>query len=209
MKNKKLLILAFSLAAVVCNAQILKVSNGMAVSKLVSNGISYDRPLTSYCIMVGGEYLSTQYYEFSTEVGIYQKGGIQDIPVNSEDKVISSDIKNQIKYFHLNTTFRGKLPLQGITFFAGIGPKVDILLKSKTNTDRAYIQNTSFDMHKSHLNHILWGIQPEIGIMKEVNRIKLELGTSYIYDIGYLDNQNNKAKGNTFVITFAIGYRIK
>lgn len=206
MKTRNLLLGIFIFTFSVSKAQIIKVSNGIGISKFAAKGQSYDKSVSAYVFSIGLAYLSTDYYELMTELGCYQKGGVKDIQVNGENEIISKNIESRLNYLHFNTIIRGKLPIRHFSVFAGIGPKVDFILKSKTNVSRIYIQDSPFDLDRSRLHKTIWGIKPEIGILREFNRIRLELSGSYIVDIGKIDNQNNNFRGNTFVCMLSVGY---
>lgn len=204
--KKAIIILGFILCTVNIYSQIVSVSNGIAISKIQSS-IGYENPIYTYSISLSLNYLNAKYYEVSSRIGWYNKGGNTDIQlVDCNGDIIANNISNTMGYLQLGTNFRGKLPLGKFALFAGCGPKIDILLKTKSNISTNYISpNTDLDLTKRTLKSAVFGINPEIGIMYETDQLRFEISSSYICDLHHIDKNDLNIKGNSLLLLFSIG----
>lgn len=190
-------------------SQVVKLENGMSISNFQSPTNPYDRSIKSYMIAASISYLITPHYEILSKIGFYNKGGIKDIMVNSETITnIASNVRNKMGYLHLNTNIRGKLPIKNFSIFAGCGPKIDILMNSRSNVNRINLGETALNLANDKLHRVIFGLVPEVGIMYELNRMRLEFNSLYIYDMNHIDNQNFKLKGNSLLLIISVGYKL-
>lgn len=182
-------------------AQTLKLSNGIAVSSFSTKigGVKLlDLEVKSYAVSLGMDYWENKYFYLSSEIGYFRRGGKERNFITDEEPV---HIREDRNYLHINTTFRGRIPVQNSEIYLGVGPKVEILLGDSEFTK---------PLKGYKMNSVVYGLKPEIGLAQHFNKISVGLNFSYILDFNHLAESNYlKLRNNTYLVSFVVGYKLK
>lgn len=181
-----------------CEAQTIKLENGISSSSMRSDNISFlNKKITTYSVLVGYEYLNHKYYYLSSAIGYLRKGGQEEISA-------IGNIKEQLDYLHFNTTIRAKITINDLEMFTGIGPTIDVLLSDKNFKSELF----DLDNEKYVLNSVSFGSKIEIGFVQLLNdRFKVGCSGSYLLNIDCIGKSTyNKLKNDTFQMMVTIGY---
>lgn len=186
------------MSCLISNAQTLKMDNSIAVSSLSSNKLDMlNSSIKSYSLMFGIDYINSNIWEASTQLGYLSKGGKETLDYPS------MEIIEKLNYIHLNTTFRLKYEESSYCIYLGAGPKVDFLISDN------HFKNSLYEDYK--LNRMSAGFKYEIGFKQYLNyRIDVGLNLSYIHNIGKLGKTvYNNLTGKTLLISISLGYVLK
>lgn len=221
MKNK--LIILLTIIAVfanleVCSSQVLKIKNGITFSKMSGDPVDIlNKQVTLYTGFIGLDYWEHDYFYLSSEIGYLRKGGKEYISLPGLDEenpffpLSNRYLKANIDYLQLNTTFRVKYLFDNVNLFAGLGPKIDILLRNKMNYENGPIDYFGTYNLNGNIRPISLGLKPEIGFYFDINRIRIEGNLVYYINFGRLDNiegNKNKVGNKSISALLSVGYRL-
>ncbi|HCO66399.1 MAG TPA: hypothetical protein DIT04_01385 [Dysgonomonas sp.] len=220
---KKIIIPAIFIIALInpckCFSQVVKIKNGITFSRMT--GSSFDilnKNTTLYTGFIGLDYFEHDYFYLSSEIGYMKKGGKEYIPLSEPEiehpiwNLANRDIKANLDYLQLNTTFRAKYPLGSIHVFAGIGPKIDILLHSKFNYENASLDELGTYNLNGNIKRISFALKPEIGFYYDISRFRIEGNLAYLINFGRLDDiegNYNKIGNQSISVLLSFGYRLR
>ena len=204
---KNLFLIIFLIFTRSVNAQFskssyLKIDNGVILSSFGSNPnlniLSNNN--RNYSTSLGIDYLQKKWFYLSSQIGYAKIGGQE----TNEGLIGTNDFKiiENSDYFHVNTTFRITTRRQDLNFFAGIGPFVNFLVSSKNFKSNLY--KDSYRLKEIHT-----GGKAEVGISHDIDKIKIGLIGSYMYNLSpsaltdfiTLNNQN-------YSVMLSVGYKI-
>lgn len=186
------------LTCLTSKSQTLKIDNSVAISSFDSEKLDMlNTSIKLYSLMFGVDYVDSNLWEVSTQLGYLRKGGKEmlDYP--------SLEIIEKLNYIHLNTTVRLKYEKEKYCIYLGAGPKVEFLI------DNNHLKSSLYKDYK--LNRISTGFKYEIGFKQYLNhRINIGLNLSYIHDIGKLGGTlYNNLINKTFLLSISLGYKLK
>ncbi|MDT0641577.1 outer membrane beta-barrel protein [Zunongwangia sp. F363] len=183
-------------------AQTLKLNNGITFSSF-SNSKKFDvleQKIKSYSVNIGLDYWNRKQFYISSEVGYIKIGGYEKNPNLSEEL---SEIEETWDFIHFNSTLRLKL-FSNVDhhLFIGAGPKMDLLVSDASFKSEVY--SSYYEMEK-----FSFGAKTEIGLVRDLERIRLGLNASYLLDIGKKVNSGPvNLKNEIYQIMFSIGYTL-
>lgn len=169
----------------VVHAQMLKVDGGVAFSKFRTNGMVgnplFNKAVIPFHMSLGLEYLDKKYFNLSSSVGYLRMGGKEKIyHYNGADPsdVSIVDYRNIIDYVTVNTLFNMKRSVSRMTYYIGIGPRVDFKIGSKvTGLD----DNESADEQPPKISPVVFGLKCETGFRYAIdNHLRLGANVSYL-----------------------------
>ncbi len=153
--------------AFVCNAsstksQVIKVEHGMALTSLTLKDIDLYKWICPYQTSIGLDYMDKGWYVLSSNIGCIRKGGRDDLYFPGITDIVQTEQTIALDYLTLNTTCRIKgTSSDKYTFYAGVGPRLDILLKKhETSNPRMNGSNLS-TLPKG--NPLVAGLKCEVG----------------------------------------------
>ncbi|MCD8267121.1 MAG: PorT family protein [Parabacteroides sp.] len=169
----------------VMNAQVLKVEGGMAFSNLRTSGLERNQLFNKFVIpfqgSIGIEYLDKKNFNLSSSIGYLRMGGKEKIyQYNGPDPANASlvDQKYFIDYLTINTLFNLKRSVHRLTYYLGVGPRVDF----KTGVREAGVESMEYiDGKQPEVNSAVFGLKCEAGIWYALDD-RFRLGAN----IGYL-----------------------
>lgn len=182
-------------------AQTIKIKNGIAFSSFNSDQFDVlEEKINSYAFSIGMDYWNRKQFYISSEVGYLKIGGSEKNPNLSDE---SSEIEEEWDFIQLNSTFRLKL-FSNVDrhIFLGVGPKIDLLVSDESFNSEVY--SSYYRMKK-----ISFGGKTEIGIVRDLERIRLGVNASYLFDVGKESNSGSvNLKSEIYQIMFSIGYNL-
>lgn len=196
------LIFAESVKAQFNKSSYLKIDNGVMLSSFRSNpnlNILTDNN-RNYSTSLGIDYLQKKWFYLSSQIGYARIGGQE----TNEGLIGTNDFKitENSDYVHVNTTFRITTRRQDLNFFAGIGPFVNILTSSKN-----FKSNLYKDPYR--LKEIYAGGKAEVGISHDIEKIRISLVGSYMYNISPSASTDFITLNNqTYSAMLSVGYKI-
>ena len=197
---KKIILILFSLSSsILIQAQCIRVENGFGISSFQKHKTVtlFTDNIQRYALLVGIDYLEHKHWSLSSEIGYLTLGGEEkNILVGEEER---KDFTESKKYVQVNTTFRVKCNIDNTYFYAGVGPKLDILIESNE------INNYLFAGYS--YNRFIWGTKTEIGFYQVLNpKIRVGLNASYLLNIGNtMESAYVNQKSKAFILTFSLG----
>lgn len=182
-------------------AQTIKVNNGISFSSFNSDQFDVlEKRVNSYAFGIGMDYLNKKQFYISSEVGYLKIGGAEQNPNLSGEL---SKIEETWGFIQLNSTFRLKIFSNSDRHvFVGVGPKADLLVSDENFNSEVY--SPYYKMEKFSM-----GGKTEIGIVRDIDRIRLGLNASYLFDVGKkIDSGSVNLKSEIYQIMFTIGYNL-
>jgi len=202
---KKILIISAVLLVNVATtfSQVIKIENGLLIQSMTTNNFDFfSEKIHSYSLMFGIDYLKHSHYELSSELGYLERGGKEkDIaPLESDVNQYQVERWGCIQF---NTTFRGKLSTNDAYLYAGIGPKIDVVIGS------SHFSSSFLDGYEKH--RVILGLRPEVGCNQNVGtRLCIGLNASYLIDFGGVGKSAYTTLiSRPFTCSLSLGYRIK
>lgn len=195
----------FVLSSSSLSAQVVKVSGGWTKAAM-QNDQNFqgmlNEEVTGFSALIGIDYWERKYFYLSSEVGYYRDGGQQRDPIGNNDIMEATEYWN---FFHLNTSFRFRIPLPGSAhIYTGAGPKLDILFGSEQFRSQLYNEHTNFKK-----NRFSFGGKIEGGLVQDINNIRLGLNVSYLVHTGNVGGNDftKLERENSIVPALSVGYR--
>lgn len=194
----------FVIALLFCSylsfGQTIKLKNGIGITNLSAKNFPVlEKKIVVYSGSVGIEYLESEKSLINTELGYSQMGGKEDNPLILNEY---SKFSKKWNYLFFLTTFRYKFLFENNYVYLGLGPEVNYLLNDK-NDFKGTPYNDLYALKK-----INFGIVPEIGFVKEYNKLKYGLELSYMFDVsGVASSSANKLRSNNFKAGISLGYK--
>ncbi|MBO7317294.1 MAG: hypothetical protein J6U43_01040 [Bacteroidales bacterium] len=205
---KRIALLAvIALAALPLSAQVVKLDVGTTFSSMQDDTPmhNFSKTLVGNSLTLGVDWLENNWYYLSSELGYMTTGGIDriDIVEGTGLPIEEIDWRLQRHNIHFNTTFRAKLGGKKFHAYLGIGPKLDIPVKTTMNhfldEDASFIKN-----------EVMFGIKAEVGVAYNFNDVRVGLNFAYLPDLtrqaSYL---NQTTRNNLFKLAISVGYIIK
>jgi hypothetical protein len=186
--------------AAVCQAQILKMDNGITINHLHGSDIDqFKGTFNSYAGQVGIEYLERKYFYLSSGIGYVKSGGEAERPIGYTEPFSS---REEWSYVHLNTTFRGRANINKTEVFAGIGPYLNILAGDNEMKNALYSGYTVPGTN--------WGGRLEAGVNENAGRVKIGLYASWLFPLSAtVKTQYTSWDARSIGIYASVGYRLK
>ena len=184
----------------VCQAQILKVDNGITINHLHGNVIDqFKGTFNSYAGQVGIEYLERKYFYLSSGIGYVKLGGEAERPIGYSEPFTN---REEWSYVHLNTIFRGRGSINKTEVFAGIGPYLNILAGDTKMKNTLY---SGYTVPRTN-----WGGRLEAGVNDNAGRFKFGLYASYLFPFSApVKTQYTSWDTRSIGIYASVGYRLK
>lgn len=194
-----------ALLLLVCStvfSQTIKIENGLSFSSMDSKEFHIlSENVTNYSFLAGCDYFEHKFYYISSEIGYLQIGGKETNDPAANNTLIN--IQDIWQYIHLNTTIRFKYQTGNSQLFVGVGPKLEVLVSSNKFTDVIY--SNGYEMNK-----LSPGGKGEIGIVQNINRIRVGLNYSYLVNFWNVGKSlYHSVYSNTSCLMFSIGYKLK
>lgn len=185
------------------NGQVIKLKNGLTISKLNSTVIPVLNDYTkSYNVSVGLEYLENENFLINSEVGYFQKGGSEEGVLNAAPP-LSEKYSKKWGYLSVSTTFRYKIPMRGDFLYIGAGPQADVLLSNDKD-----FSNTAYDGVGYTLNKMSIGVLPEAGFVMDREKMRYGIELSYLIGISNIGSSPFvNLKSNALRAGISIGYK--
>ena len=190
------------------NAQVFKLENGLAFSKLQTKGVKganidlYPHKLTTYQISLDIEYLQTKHFYLSSSICYLEKGGKYTDIVNQ-----SMSERHINQYITINTLTCLKANIRHEIYYLGIGPRIDI----RTNHKVSPPDIPSYTNQWPSPNSLVYGLKCEVGFKLQLkNNWEFGVNTAYLpsFNSTHSSSYNLKLRDQTFTLTFMIGYNI-
>ncbi len=203
---KRIALLAvIALAALPLSAQVVKLDVGTTFSSMQDDTPTHNftKTLIGNSLTLGVDWLENNWYYLSSEVGYMTTGGIDriDIIEGTGLPIEEVDWRMQRHNIHFNTTFRAKLGVKNFHAYLGIGPKLDIPVKTTMN-QFFEDDNTSFIK-----NEVMFGIKAEAGVAYNFNDVRVGLNFAYLPDLTRQTSfLNQTTRNNIFKLGISVGY---
>lgn len=187
------------------NAQIVKLSSGVAVSSMPSSQSEIlSKYIAKYYVSVGYDYLEHNCFYLSSEIA-YTSFGARG--KNTYIDISPAKVLESWEYLHLNTTFRVRYFFNKAHLYVGCGPKLDIL----TSHDK--FKSPFFaDLVGYHMNNLSFGGKFETGVAYDLKKIRLGLNASYLLNIGNVGTGGDigylNFRRNALLFVLSIGYKL-
>lgn len=201
---KKIITILLLFLIVNVYSQAIKLSSGVFYTSLDLPVGVYDTKINVMPFFVGVDYWEHSNFMLSSEIGFLPIGGEEIISTWTGDSTIpiqSFVSKEKFNYLHLNTTFRYRILLQNnFSIYAGLGPKIDILVDSDKFGSEPYS-----DLYKMPKTFI--GAKTEIGAFYDFSKIRVGFNGTYFLNIDSKQNSidyNHKAYG----VLASLGYKL-
>ncbi|MBR6757294.1 MAG: hypothetical protein IKM35_02300 [Bacteroidaceae bacterium] len=211
MKRISLSIVGVLLTVMSTVAQVIKLDAGAAFSSMQD-----DTPLhqftgnnTGFSALLGIDWLEHEYFYLSSQVGYMATGGTDHIYLTNEQGVHSDILDWHMRRdnFHINTTFRARVPFGRFHAYIGVGPKLDIPLNARMS-DNLNMEYASADV-PFFQRDVMFGVKTELGLVYDFEYISLGVNFSFLPDItrqaSYL---NQTTRNNTFTLGVSLGYML-
>jgi len=187
-------------------SQVLKIENGIAfanqVMKVSGGGKYTGETIHPYQVSAGIEYMNKDWYYLSSSIGYLRKGegGILDSPENGTPYQKLTVVHD---YITANTTFRAyKSTTSGFEFYAGAGPRLDYILKSKFEGKHL---EESIELSKGR--KVIVGLKGEVGINYRFGKMLTGLNFSYLPSF-MKQHKDLNIRDRTFTLGLVLGYVI-
>lgn len=199
--------------------QTLKIQKGTSISNLTWNlyGLTnepispYNKPLFSYAIFAGIDYLDKPYFNLSSNIGFIRKGGKGEAFFTDENGELPNQIKTvtaTLDYLSINTMIDLKYPIEEtISPFVSVGPRFDYLVNNSREFYALEVNN--------ELKNTLFGLILGGGVKYDISNLQLGLRADYYLDFTKIADYKNEETGirgettvNTFTINLFVGYRL-
>ena len=207
---KRIALLAVTvLAALSLSAQVVKLDVGTTFSSMQDDTPTHNftKTLVGNSLTLGVDWLENNWYYLSSEVGYMSTGGVDriDIIEGTGLPIEEIDWRMQRHNIHVNTTFRAKLGGKKFHAYLGIGPKLDIPVKTTMNQDLDDVDNVSFIK-----NEVMFGLKAEVGVAYNFNDVRVGLNFAYLPDLTRQASfLNQTTRNNIFKLGISVGYIFK
>lgn len=202
MKRLCSLILTFFIITVTNSySQYIKLDNGISMSSFhnTQNLSILNRYNFNYNLSIGADYLESNWYSVSSQIGYIQVGGQE---TNNLLDVNMREIKESKGFFNANTTFRGYIKSGNTKYFIGAGPYINILAANDSFKSNLY---NGYRYKTTHL-----GILGEIGITQDINNFRIGIIGSYMKNLSSTASTSFINLGNNvFNARISIGYKVR
>ena len=204
-----LIIATLVVTASTADAQFLKIDNGIVVSSFNNSRdlpYLYSDATSSYSVSLGADYLTTDFFYVSSQIGYMAIGGrengtLSDLETQN-DVVLNTSEKAH--YVHFNTTLRAFISRDnGMKFFIGIGPYLNILAGNQRFDSPAFEGFDDFE-------NIYAGGKGELGITHDLNNLRIGLVGSYMPSLSSpVKSEVISLNSNAYSLMFTTGYHIR
>jgi hypothetical protein len=207
---KRIALLAVTvLAALSLSAQVVKLDVGTTFSSMQDDTPTHNftKTLVGNSLTLGVDWLENSWYYLSSELGYMSTGGVDriDIIEGTGLPIEEIDWRMQRHNIHFNTTFRAKLGGKKFHAYLGIGPKLDIPVKTTMNQDLDDVDNVSFIK-----NEVMFGLKAEVGVAYNFNDVRVGLNFAYLPDLTRQASfLNQTTRNNIFKLGISVGYIFK
>lgn len=197
------------LAALSLSAQVVKLDVGTTFSSMQDDTPTHNftKTLVGNSLTLGVDWLENSWYYLSSEVGYMSTGGVDriDIIEGTGLPIEEIDWRMQRHNIHVNTTLRAKLGSKKFHAYLGIGPKLDIPVKTTMNQDLDDVDNVSFIK-----NEVMFGLKAEVGVAYNFNDVRVGLNFAYLPDLTRQASfLNQTTRNNIFKLGISVGYIFK
>ncbi len=204
--KKLLFILLLIPIAPMSMSQIIKLENGISISSLNKD---FDRKVRPYLFRINVEYCEKGWFNLSSGIGKLTKGGKMEIPIITEEGILlgHENINLYADYLTLNTTFDMKYEKNRFALYAGIGPRIDVRLKTRYSSSLDDFSG----WEGGNTNSLMFGIDCVAGIRYKINRMQLGLNLGYLFSFNEMYTRAMEKKGisdKTFTIGLSVGYQL-
>lgn len=203
------LLVVIALAALSLSAQVVKLDVGTTFSSMQDDTPTHNftKTLVGNSLTLGVDWLENSWYYLSSEVGYMTTGGVDriDIVEGTGLPIEEIDWRMQRHNIHVNTTFRAKLGSKKFHAYLGIGPKLDIPVKTTMNQNLDDVDNVSFIK-----NEVMFGLKAEVGVAYNFNDVRVGLNFAYLPDLTRQASfLNQTTRNNIFKLGISVGYIFK
>lgn len=198
--KKYILFAAIHLFATNTFSQLVGLKGGAVYSKIKyvdnwSNNIYLDGMHQGGFIEMNISYRRSRTFELNSSVGFLRAGGRGHKWVQTDVVYGGTDFLVNVTtdFLSLTTTARLKQPIfKNACFFAGAGPKLDILTRYYDNSGLIEY----FKWHNS-FNRVLYGIRSEVGYRVQYKKSAFCFSIDYIFSINKLGRYKQKPVTNS------------
>lgn len=207
---KRIALLAVTvLAALSLSAQVVKLDVGTTFSSMQDDTPTHNftKTLVGNSLTLGVDWLENNWYYLSSELGYMSTGGVDriDIIEGTGLPIEEIDWRMQRHNIHFNTTFRAKLGGKKFHAYLGVGPKLDIPVKTTMNQDLDDVDNISFIK-----NEVMFGLKAEVGVAYNFNDVRVGLNFAYLPDLTRQASfLNQTTRNDIFKLGISVGYIFK
>lgn len=204
---KRIALLAvIALATLSLSAQVVKLDVGTTFSSMQDDTPTHNftNMLVGNSLTLGVDWLENSWYYLSSEVGYITTGGIDriDIVEGTGLPIEEIDWRMQRHNIHFNTTFRAKLGSKKFHAYLGIGPKLDIPVKTTMNQYLDDVDDVSFIK-----NEVMFGLKAEVGVAYNFNDVRVGLNFAYLPDLTRQTSfLNQTTRNDIFKLGISVGY---
>lgn len=203
------LLVVIALAALSLSAQVVKLDVGTTFSSMQDDTPTHNftKTLVGNSLTLGVDWLENSWYYLSSEVGYMTTGGVDriDIIEGTGLPIEEIDWRMQRHNIHFNTTFRAKLGGKKFHAYLGVGPKLDIPVKTTMNHDLDDVDNVSFIK-----NEVMFGLKAEVGVAYNFNDVRVGFNFAYLPDLTRQTSfLNQTTRNNIFKVGISVGYIFK
>jgi hypothetical protein len=157
-------------------------------------------------VFIGLDYFEHQYYNISTNIGYIVRAEEENVTQNMREMGYPY-WKNELEYVSLNTTLDIKYPINNISPFLSIGPRIDFL-----------IDNTrKFELYKpDYLNKKVYGMIIGCGVKYDLKRVQVGIRGDYYFNFneiakwpgGDIMSDGGDITDQTYTFNFFLGYKL-
>lgn len=152
---KPISILIIVLIASQVKGQYIKIDNGIVFSSYRNNkdlSLLSSKKLTRYSFLAGVDYLEKNFFNLSSQAGFYTLGGQE---VNNDLPDPYKKISESNGFIHVNTTAQFFLKKEGMKYYLGVGPYVNMITGNRAFNSTIY----PYTHERVH-----WGAKTNLGI---------------------------------------------
>ncbi len=202
--------------------QVINLQTGVSVSKLdweVGNQDKiFNNSLVHPTILVGLDYFDHTYFNLSSNMGMIQKGGKDEIKFTNAQGTYegTGTITQILSYYTFNTGIEFKYPIQKKIFpFISIGARADVMFGNYSNFDSGNKNINIYYRNNFDKNYFNYGVNLGGGIKYHFSKLQLGLRSDYYFSFRNITDRpkkgnvgSSKIKDKTFTINFVVGYRL-
>lgn len=209
-------IFCLSLVTMAVSAQSLRVEGGFGISSLRNWSVPVDADIPDlfenkiypFQFAVGVAYLDRGWFHLSSNIGVMRKGGkdkVYNYDLGSGTAVSEDDWTYAGTFLTLNTLFDvKKTSYDGYTFYAGVGPSLNIKLGEGEESDGFESDMGNFSDRFCPVN---LGLRCELGIKKQFGRTAIGLVAAYHPTLTHLIKESD-VKDRTFTIGITLDMQL-
>lgn len=185
------------------SSQILRLSAGVSASSMEFNYTPlsdyYDINIIKPAVFIGVSYLNRKHFNLSTNGGYLQKGGKEKVAfTDGSGNDIGEGYDGPVfGYVSLNTTADIKIPINNLTPYISIGPRIDYLISDNNRL--------------SDPNKISYGGLLGVGVSLAVNKMHIGLQAAYLPSFNNVIEPEYGLNGSeqTFLTSLVLGYNLR